>query len=63
MDQEGEFDGSFNTNFLKLSAPEKKKNLELAKVIPFSETNVELDVYKRQQWEAPITDKKSRQFH
>lgn len=49
VDQEGEFDGSFNTNFLKLSAPEKKKNLELAKVIPFSETNVELKKYRFQK--------------
>lgn len=49
VDQEGEFDGSFNTNFLKLSALEKKKNLELAKVIPFSETNVELKKYRFQK--------------
>lgn len=49
VDQKGEFDGSFNTNFLKLSAPEKKKNLELAKVIPFSETNVELKKYRFQK--------------
>lgn len=49
VDEEGEFDGSFNTNFLKLSAPEKKKNLELAKVIPFSETNVELKKYRFQK--------------
>lgn len=42
VDEEGEYDGSFNTNFLKLSAPERKKHLEIAKVIPFSETNVNL---------------------
>ena len=46
VDEEGEFDGSFNTNFLNLSQVERKKNLELAKVIPFSETNVQLKKYK-----------------
>lgn len=46
VDEEGEFDGSFNTNFLKLSAPERKKNLELAKAIPFSDTNVNLKKYR-----------------
>ena len=42
VDAEGEYDGSFNTNFLKLSPQERKKHLEIAKVIPFSETNVQL---------------------
>lgn len=46
VDEEGEFEGSFNTNFLKLSAAEKKKNLELAKAVPFSETNVNLKKYR-----------------
>ncbi|MCI8615039.1 MAG: DUF4317 family protein [Lachnospiraceae bacterium] len=46
VDEEGEFDGSFNTNFLKLPAPERKKNLELAKTIPFSDTNVNLKRYE-----------------
>ena len=41
VDAEGEYDGSFNTNFLKLSPQERKKHLEIAKVIPFSETNVQ----------------------
>lgn len=45
VDRDGDFDGSFNTNFLKLSAPDRKKNLELAKIIPFSETNVNLKNY------------------
>ena len=40
------YDGSFNTNFLKLSQAERKKNLELAKAIPFSETNVQLKKYR-----------------
>lgn len=45
VDREGEFDGSFNTNFLKLTPQEKTKNLKLAKAIPFSETNVQLKKY------------------
>ncbi|MDO4336907.1 MAG: DUF4317 family protein [Eubacteriales bacterium] len=46
VDKDGDFDGSFNTNFLKLSPSERKRNLELAKTIPFSETNVKLKKYK-----------------
>ena len=42
----GTFDGSFNVNFLKLSAAEKKKNIELAKVVPFAATNVNLKRYE-----------------
>lgn len=45
MDRDGEMDGSFNTNFLNLSAAEKEKNLAIAKAIPFSETNVQLKEY------------------
>ena len=46
FDEEGYMDGTFNVNFLNLSAKEKTKNLLLAKTIPFSETNrqlIELD--------------------
>ena len=46
MDQDGEIDGTFNTNFLKLSPQEKGKNLKIAKAIPFSETNVNLKRYR-----------------
>ena len=46
MDAEGYSDGTFNTNFLKLSASEKTKNLAIAKAIPFSETNVKLKGYQ-----------------
>ena len=46
VDQEGNFDGSFNINFLKLSQKDKAKNLEIAKTIPFSKTNVQLKKYK-----------------
>lgn len=46
VDKDGEFDGSFNVNFLKLSALEKKKNIELAKEVPFAATNVNLKRYE-----------------
>lgn len=46
VDREGDFDGSFNINFLKLSASEKAKKLKLAKAIPFSATNVNLKEYE-----------------
>lgn len=46
VDSDGEFDGSFNVNFLKLAEGEKKKNLAIAKAIPFSDTNVELKKYE-----------------
>lgn len=45
IDEAGEFDGSFNTNFLKLSPPERAGNLEIAKAIPFAKTNEELRLY------------------
>lgn len=45
VDNEGFIDGTFNTNFLKLSVKEKQKNLEIAKAIPFSETNENLKEY------------------
>ena len=46
VDRDGEFDGSFNTNFPKLSAPERTKQLKLAKEIPYSSTNVNLIEYE-----------------
>lgn len=46
VDADGEFDGSFNTNFLKLSAPERTKQLKLAKAVVFSETNEKLKQYE-----------------
>lgn len=45
MDKDGYPDGSFNTNFLKLSRSEMEKNLAIAKAIPFSKTNEELKEY------------------
>ena len=41
----GEVDESFNIHFGKLSNFEKARNLELAKAIPFSKTNVQLKEY------------------
>lgn len=41
----GEVEDSFNIHFGKLSPSEKVKNLELAKTIPFSKTNVQLKEY------------------
>lgn len=41
----GEVEDSFNIHFGKLSSSEKAKNLELAKTIPFSKTNVQLKEY------------------
>ena len=49
VDADGDFDGSFNINFLKLSASEKTKNLAIAKTIPFAETNTKLKKYEIQQ--------------
>ena len=46
VDRDGDFDGSFNINFLKLSASERTKKLKLAKEIPFSPTNVNLKKYE-----------------
>lgn len=45
MNSNGEIDGTFNTNFLKLSSAEKGKKLLIAKEIPFSPTNINLKRY------------------
>lgn len=45
LDREGEIDGTFNINFLKLTPTEKERNLELAKTIPFAKTNEQLRRY------------------
>ena len=44
-DEEGFIDGTFNTNYLKLTSKDKSRNLALAKAVPFSETNVNLKEY------------------
>lgn len=46
VDKDGELDGSFNINFLKLSTAERTAKLKIAKEIPFSETNVQLKRYE-----------------
>ena len=45
MDEEGFVDGTFNKHFLKLSAKDQQANLDIAKTIPFSETNVQMQEY------------------
>lgn len=45
MDTNGEIDGTFNTNFLKLKTKDREANLAIAKAIPFAETNVNLKEY------------------
>ena len=45
MYEEGFVDGTFNKHFLKLSAKDQQINLNIAKAIPFSETNVQLREY------------------
>ena len=42
VDRDGFIDGTFNTDFLKLSPKDKEKNLAIAKAIPFAKTNEEL---------------------
>ena len=49
VDRDGAFDGSFNINFLNLSASERTKKLKLAKEIPFAATNVNLKKYEYTQ--------------
>ena len=46
VDGDGDFSGSFNINFLKLSAAERTQKLKLAKDIPYSATNVNLKKYE-----------------
>lgn len=45
LDEEGFVDGTFNKHFLKLSQKDQQANLDIAKAIPFSETNVQLKEY------------------
>ncbi len=45
MDEEGFVDGTFNRHFQKLTARERQDNLDIAKAIPFSDTNVQLREY------------------
>lgn len=45
IDSDGVIDGTFNTRFLKLSASERARNLEIAKSVPFAQTNENLKRY------------------
>ena len=45
LDEEGYIDGTFNQHFLNLTSSERDKNIKLAKVVPFAETNVQLKEY------------------
>lgn len=45
FDEEGFVDGTFNRHFQKLSAKDQQTNLNIAKAIPFSDTNVQLKEY------------------
>ena len=45
-DSDGEYDGSFNIHFLKLSGSERTRNLAIAKKIPFAESNEKLREYR-----------------
>lgn len=45
LDEEGFVDGTFNKHFQKLSQKDQRANLNIAKAIPFSDTNVQLKEY------------------
>lgn len=45
LDEKGFVDGTFNKHFLKLSLKDQQANLDIAKAIPFSDTNVQLKEY------------------
>lgn len=49
LDEDGFIDGTFNTQFLKLTAAEKTAKLAVAKTIPFSDTNKNLKGYRFQK--------------
>ena len=46
MDRDGFVDGTFNTNFLKLTPAQKNQNLALARAVPFADTNVNLKRFR-----------------
>lgn len=49
MDEEGFVDGTFNRHFQKLTAREQQVNLDIAKAIPFSDTNIQLKEFLFQE--------------
>lgn len=52
MDEDGYDEGTFNIHFGKLKQAETKRNLELAKAIPFAKTNEQLKEYRFPQCDA-----------
>lgn len=46
IDEDGFVDGTFNTNFLKLNGSEKSRCLNIAKAIPYADSNIDLVSYK-----------------
>ena len=53
FDEEGYVDGTFNTNFLKLSASERTRNLNMAKTVLISKTNEQLKECRiTKKWES-----------
>lgn len=46
ISKDGDVDGSFNINFLKLPEPEREKKLQIAKTIPFAPANEKLIRYE-----------------
>ena len=52
MDEDGYDEGTFNIHFGKLKQAEAKRNLELAKSIPFAKTNEQLKEYRFPQGDA-----------
>lgn len=53
MDSDGIIDGTFNTNFRKLSTEEQLEKIAIAKEVPFAPTNTSLKEYR-------LTDEKMR---
>lgn len=45
LDEDGFVDGTFNKHFQKLSSKDQQRNLDIAKAVPFSDTNTELQEY------------------
>ena len=45
LDEERFVDGTFNKHFQKLSQKDQQANLDIAKTIPFSDTNAQLKEY------------------
>lgn len=46
MDEEGNIDGTFHTNFQNLKGEERRRCLEIAKAVPYAKTNEELTGYR-----------------